>query len=181
MLKKVHPSFQSLSQKFVFEGQMSLIEIQAHHQQPEYMEQFHLEACSNKHQSCNKINKLHPPFLLQHQYSFACALNNKTTSYKSCSSCSEEKSPLVTVSLTPNNTLNTKTIGRMTCLCFLGPIMRDLTSCSYTTQLQRLLKRSLQDQEGINSFMDLCAKNQSFCIIILTQAHFDSVTCAFNI
>ena len=91
--------------------------------------------CSNKHQSCNKINKLHPPFLLQHQCSFACALNNKTTSYKSCSSCSEEKSPLVTVSLTPNNTLNTKTIGGMTCLCFLGQIKRDLTSCSYTTQL----------------------------------------------
>ena len=56
--------------------------------------------CSNKHQSCNKINKLHPPFLLQYQCSFACALNNTTTSYKSCSSCSEEKSPLVTVSLT---------------------------------------------------------------------------------
>lgn len=91
--------------------------------------------CSNKHQSCNKINKLHPPFLLQHQCSFACALNNKTTSYKSCSSCSEEKSPLVTVSLTPNNTLNTKTIGGMTCLCFLGQIKRDLTSFSYTTQL----------------------------------------------
>ena len=91
--------------------------------------------CSNKHQSCNKINKLHPPFLLQHQCSFACALNNKTTSYKSCSSCSEEKSPLVTVSLTPNNTLNTKTIGGMTCLCLLGQIKRDLTSCSYTTQL----------------------------------------------
>ena len=91
--------------------------------------------CSNKHQSCKKINKLHPPFLLQHQCSFACALSNKTTSYKSCSSCSEEKSPLVTVSLTPNNTLNTKTIGGMTCLCFLGQIKRDLTSCSYTTQL----------------------------------------------
>ena len=92
-------------------------------------------ACSNKHQSCKKINKLNLPFLLQHQCSFACVLNNESTSYKSCSSCSEEKSPLVTVSLTPNNTLNTKTIGRMTCLCFLGPIMRDLTSCSYTTQL----------------------------------------------
>ena len=34
------------------------------------------------------------------------------------------------VSLTPNNT---KTIGRMTCHCFLRPIRRDLTSSSYTT------------------------------------------------
>ena len=34
------------------------------------------------------------------------------------------------VSLTPNNT---KTIGRMTCHCFLLPIRRDLTSSSYTT------------------------------------------------
>ena len=34
------------------------------------------------------------------------------------------------VSLTPNNT---KTIGRMTCHCFLRPIRRDLMSRSYTT------------------------------------------------
>ena len=34
------------------------------------------------------------------------------------------------VSLTPNNT---KTIGRMTCHCFLQPIRRDHTSSSYTT------------------------------------------------
>ena len=34
------------------------------------------------------------------------------------------------VSLTPNNT---KTIGRMTCHCFLRPIRRDLTSSSYNT------------------------------------------------
>ena len=34
------------------------------------------------------------------------------------------------ISLTPNNT---KTIGRMTCHCFLRPIRRDLTSSSYTT------------------------------------------------
>ena len=33
-------------------------------------------------------------------------------------------------SLTPNNT---KTIGRMTCHCFLWPIWRDLPSSSYTT------------------------------------------------
>ena len=34
------------------------------------------------------------------------------------------------VSLAPNNT---KTIGRITCHCFLQPIRRDLTSSSYTT------------------------------------------------
>ena len=34
------------------------------------------------------------------------------------------------VSLAPNNT---KTIGRMTCHCFLQPIRRDLTSSSHTT------------------------------------------------
>ena len=46
----------------------------------------------------------------------------------SCSSCSEEKSWYI--SLIPNNT---KTIGRMTCHCFLWPISRDLMSSSYTT------------------------------------------------
>ena len=39
------------------------------------------------------------------------------------------------VSLTPSNT---KTIGRMTCHCFLRPIRRDLTSSSYTTLFFRL-------------------------------------------
>ena len=37
------------------------------------------------------------------------------------------------VSLTPNNT---KTIGRMTCYCFLRPIRRDLTNSSYTTRVE---------------------------------------------
>ena len=37
------------------------------------------------------------------------------------------------VSLTPNNT---KTIGRMTCLCFLRPIRRDLTSSSYSKHIR---------------------------------------------
>ena len=37
------------------------------------------------------------------------------------------------VSLTPNNT---KTIGRMTCHCFLQPIIRDLPSSSYSTEIQ---------------------------------------------
>ena len=36
------------------------------------------------------------------------------------------------VSLTPNNT---KTIGRMTCHCFLRTIRRDLLSSSYTTRV----------------------------------------------
>ena len=47
----------------------------------------------------------------------------------SCSSCSEEKSPMV-VSLIPNNTI---TIERMTCHCFLQPIRRDLKSSSHIT------------------------------------------------
>ena len=47
----------------------------------------------------------------------------------SFSSCSEE-SPMVPITLTPNNT---KTIERMTCHCFLLPIRRDLTSSFYTT------------------------------------------------
>ena len=101
------------------------------------------------------------PFLLQHQCSFACVLNNKTTSYKSCSSCSEEKSPLVTVSLTPNNTLNTKTIGGMTCLCFLGPIKRDLTLQAASTLLSyRGYSREVckTRRVSIPSWI-LCAKN----------------------
>ena len=40
------------------------------------------------------------------------------------------------VSLTPSNT---KTIGRMTCHCFLRPISRDLPSSSYITQWCDLL------------------------------------------
>ena len=36
------------------------------------------------------------------------------------------------ISLTP---INTKTIGRMTCHCFLLPISRDLPSSSYTTHV----------------------------------------------
>ena len=36
------------------------------------------------------------------------------------------------VSLTPSNT---KTLGRMTCHCFLRPISRDLSSSSYTTHM----------------------------------------------
>ena len=39
------------------------------------------------------------------------------------------KSPQWCIALSPNDT---KT-GRMTCQCFLRPIRRDLTSCSYTT------------------------------------------------
>ena len=41
------------------------------------------------------------------------------------------------VPLTPNNT---KTIGRMTCHCFLRPIRRDLMSSSYTTL--KLIKKT---------------------------------------
>ena len=149
--------------------------------------------CSNKHQSCNKINKLHPPFLLQHQCSFACALNNKTTSYKSCSSWSEEKSPLVTVSLTPNNTLNTKTIGGMTCLCFLGPIKRDLTLQAASTLLSyrgyswEVCKTAMYNVdlvvgwEGFNSLMDFVRQKLVFLHNNPHTIPFDSVACVFNI
>ena len=43
------------------------------------------------------------------------------------------------VSLTPNNT---KTIGRMTCHCFLRPIRRNLPGSSYTTVKKSSLRSS---------------------------------------
>ena len=51
------------------------------------------------------------------------------TQLGSCSSCSQEKSQWC-LTLTPNST---ETIKRMTCHCFLWPVRRDLTSCSYST------------------------------------------------
>ena len=59
---------------------------------------------------------------------------------RSCSSCLEEKSPMARF---PTNTkTSTKTIGRMTCHCFLQPIRRDLTSSFYTTRLHMVFESS---------------------------------------
>ena len=54
------------------------------------------------------------------------------------------------VSLTPNNT---KTIGRMTCHCFLRPIRGDLTNSSYTTALLGMHKNHGHQNEGRRPFV----------------------------
>ena len=54
------------------------------------------------------------------------------------------------VSLTPNNT---KTIERMTCHCFLGPIRRDFTNSSYTTALLGMHKNHRRQNKGRRPFL----------------------------
>ena len=50
------------------------------------------------------------------------------------------------VSLIPNNT---KTIGRMTCYCFLRPIRRELTNSSHTTRMRWCYYAILDRVNGI--------------------------------